>query len=78
MTGRRKYRRGEKHDASPAASDRKSQWPCLLSNIAVAVSPLRNLTGDTNYNVFAEVFTEGLISSLRRRARGFSLQRVAS
>jgi tetratricopeptide (TPR) repeat protein len=36
------------------------------------------LTGDTNHNVFAEVFTEGLVSSLRRRGRGFSVQRVAN
>jgi len=78
MTGRRKHRRREKLHITPPAGDRQSQWPCLLSNIAVAVSPLRNLTGDTNYNVIAEVFTEGLVSSLRRRGRGFSLQRVAS
>jgi TolB-like protein/Tfp pilus assembly protein PilF len=49
-----------------------------LSNIAVAVAPLRNLTADTNHDVFAEVFTEGLVSSLRRRGHGFSLSRVAS
>jgi TolB-like protein len=78
MTGRRRHRHGEKLHTSPSAGDRKSQWPCLLSNIAIAVSPLRNLTGDTNHNVFTEVFTEGLISSLRRRGRGFSLQRVVS
>ena len=57
---------------------RRLPWPCLLSNIAVAVAPLRNLTGDVHQQAFVEAFTDDLVSRLRQHGRGFSLQRVAN
>src|SRR6266480_453884 len=60
--------------AEPSA---KPLWPCLLSSIAVAVTPLRNLTGDPDRQFLSEAFTESLVSHLRRHGRGFSLQRLA-
>lgn len=53
---------------------RTPQWPYLSSSLAVTVSPLRNLTGDTNHQSLAEAFTEELFSNLRRYGRGFQLQ----
>jgi TolB-like protein len=48
------------------------QWPCLLSNIAVAVAPLRNLTGDSEQQCLVEGFTDRLLTDLFRHCRGFS------
>jgi adenylate cyclase len=59
-----------------AAASAGPRWPCLLSNIAVTVAPLRNLTGDADQHCFAEAFTGNLVSELVRRGRGFSLQRI--
>jgi TolB-like protein len=49
----------------------------LLSNIGVAVAPLRNLTGDADQQQRAAALTDELISSLLRHGRGFSLQQIA-
>lgn len=51
-------------------------WPCLSSSIAVAVAPLRNLTGDAEHQDLVQAFTDALISDLRQRGRGFSLHKL--
>jgi DNA-binding SARP family transcriptional activator/TolB-like protein/Tfp pilus assembly protein PilF len=52
-------------------------WPCLLSNIAVAVAPLRNLTGDPEQQYLVEAFTDDLVTDLLRHSRGLSLKPIA-
>ena len=52
----------------------KLQWPCLLSSIAVAVAPLRNLTGDAEQQYLVEAFTDDLVTDLLRCGRGLSLK----
>lgn len=59
-------------------SAESTRWPCLLSSIAVAVAPLRNLTGDANQQYLMEAFTDDLVSNLLRHGRGFSLHRLAN
>jgi DNA-binding SARP family transcriptional activator/TolB-like protein/Tfp pilus assembly protein PilF len=53
------------------------QWPCLLSGIAVAVAPLRNLTGDPEQQYLVEAFTDDLVTDLLRCGRGLSLKPLA-
>lgn len=53
-------------------------WPCLAANISVGVDPLRNLTGDPDWQPHAEAFTETLVSYLLRYGRGLSLQRLTN
>src|SRR5215467_5902654 len=50
------------------------RWPCLLPNIAVAVAPVRNLTGDPAQNYLVEAFTDDLVTDLLRHGRGISLK----
>jgi len=52
----------------------KPQWPCLMPRIAVAVAPLRNLTGDASRQLLAEAFTDDLITDLLRHGRGLTLK----
>jgi DNA-binding SARP family transcriptional activator/TolB-like protein len=52
----------------------KPRWPCLLPNIAVAVAPVRNLTGDPAQNYLVEAFTDDLVTDLLRHGRGLSLR----
>jgi len=52
----------------------KPQWPCLLPSIAVAVAPMRNLTGDPDRQRLVEAFTDDLVTDLLRRSHGFSLK----
>ena len=52
------------------------QWPCLLSSIAVAVAPLRNLTGDPEQQYLVEAFTDDLVTDLLRCGRGLPLGAV--
>jgi len=52
----------------------KPQWPCLLPNIAVAIAPMRNLTGDPDRQCLAEAFTDDLVTDLLRQGRGLSLR----
>lgn len=54
----------------------KPQWPCLLSSIAVAVAPLRNLTGDPDRQYLVEAFTDDLVTDLLQH-RGLSLKPMA-
>ncbi len=53
------------------------QWPCLLPSIAVAVAPLRNLTGDPEQHYLMEAFTDDLVTDLLRHGPGLSLARIA-
>jgi len=64
--------------ASAATREATPGWRCLRSRIAVAVAPLRNLTGDTGQNRLGEVFTQDLISELVEYGRGFSVQRPSA
>lgn len=64
--------------ASAATREATPGWRCLRSRIAVAVAPLRNLTGDTGQNRLGEVFTQDLISELVEYGRGFSVQRSSA
>jgi DNA-binding SARP family transcriptional activator/TolB-like protein len=52
----------------------KPRWPCLLPSIAVAVAPVRNLTGDPDQQYLVEAFTEDLVTDLLRHSRGLSLK----
>jgi DNA-binding SARP family transcriptional activator/TolB-like protein/Tfp pilus assembly protein PilF len=52
------------------------QWPCLLPSIAVAVAPLRNLTGDPAQQYLMEAFTDDLVTDLLRHGPGLSLARI--
>jgi DNA-binding SARP family transcriptional activator len=60
--------------ASPSNGAEKPHWPCLLPNIAVAVAPVRNLTGDPAQNYLVEAFTDDLVTDLLRHGRGLSLK----
>src|SRR5215831_18377672 len=59
-----------------AISGTQPLWPCLSSSIAVVVMPLRNLTGDPDWQSLAEAFTEHLVSHLHRHGRAFSLHQA--
>ena len=48
------------------------RWPCLLPSIAVAVAPLRNLSGDAEQQCVVEGVTDRLVTDLFRHCRGFS------
>ena len=52
----------------------KPQWPCLLPTIAVAIAPMRNLTGDPDRQRLVEAFTDDLVTDLLRQSRGLSLK----
>jgi len=59
--------------AAPSPGTTRLAWPCLLSNIAVAVAPLRNLTGDPEQQYLVEAFTDDLVTDLlRHRPRAFA------
>src|SRR6202022_570357 len=63
--------------AAPSPGTTRLAWPCLLSNIAVAVAPLRNLTGDPEQEYLVEAFTDDLVTDLLRHSRGLSLKPIA-
>ncbi|MGC1890941.1 MAG: BTAD domain-containing putative transcriptional regulator [Stellaceae bacterium] len=58
----------------PTAGSEKPQWPCLLPSIAVAVAPMRNLTGEPDRQRLVEAFTDDLVTDLLRQGRGLSLK----
>ena len=58
----------------PSAGSQKPQWPCLLPSIAVAVAPMRNLTGDPDRQRLVDAFTDDLVTDLLRQGRGLSLK----
>lgn len=69
---------GPRRDPATSAPEGiKLQWPCLLPSIAVAVAPLRNLTGDPEQQYLMEAFTEDLVTDLLRRSPGLMLARIA-
>jgi DNA-binding SARP family transcriptional activator/TolB-like protein len=55
----------------------KLRWPCLLPSIAVAVAPMRNLTGDPGRQYLVEAFTDDLVTDLLRHGRGLLLKPLA-
>jgi TolB-like protein/Tfp pilus assembly protein PilF len=59
---------------APSQGTVKPRWPCLLPNIAVAVAPLRNLTGNPDQQYLVEAFTDDLVTDLLRHGRGLSLK----
>jgi DNA-binding SARP family transcriptional activator/TolB-like protein len=61
----------------PTSGTARLKWPCLLSSIAVAVAPLRNLTGDPEQQYLVEAFTDDLVTDLLRHGRGLSLKPIA-
>jgi DNA-binding SARP family transcriptional activator/TolB-like protein len=61
---------------APTAKPARAQWPCVLPNIAVAVAPMRNLTGDREQQYLVEAFTEDLVTDLLRQGRGLALARL--
>ena len=63
--------------APPTPGTARLKWPCLLSNIAVAVAPLRNLTGDPEQQYLTEAFTDDLVTDLLRHGRGLALKPIA-
>jgi TolB-like protein len=66
--------RGPRRAEPPIQGTNKPRWPCELPNIAVAVAPLRNLTGDPERQYLVEAFTDDLVTDLLRHGRGLSLK----
>jgi DNA-binding SARP family transcriptional activator/TolB-like protein len=56
---------------------RGGAWPWMMPSIAVAVAPVRNLTGDRDQQYLMEAFTDDLVTDLLHRGRGLALARVA-
>ena len=67
-------RRAPRQVGAPSEGTAKPRWPCLLPNIAVAVAPVRNLTGNPDQQYLVEAFTEDLVTDLLRHGRGLSLK----
>jgi len=67
--------RGTQQSGEPGKSP--PQWPCLPPSIAVAVAPLRNLTGETKQQRLVEGFTHRLVTDLFRHCRSFSFAWIA-
>jgi len=65
---------GPRSQDRPTSGAEKPQWPCLLPSIAVAVAPMRNLTGDPDRQRLVEAFTDDLVTDLLRQGRGLSLK----
>ena len=64
--------RGQGTQRSAETEKSRPQWPCLLPSTAVAVTPLRNLTGDPEQQVLVEAFTDRVVTDLFWHCRGFS------
>lgn len=63
--------------AEPAAETSWLRWPCLLPSAAVAVAPVRNLTGDPDQQYLVEAFSEDLMTDLLRHRPGLAVSQVA-
>jgi DNA-binding SARP family transcriptional activator/TolB-like protein/Tfp pilus assembly protein PilF len=74
LTDRSPGRRAPPQVDSPSQDSIKPRWPCLLPNIAVAVAPVRNLTGDPDQQYLMEAFTDDLVTDLLRHGHGLSLK----
>jgi DNA-binding SARP family transcriptional activator/TolB-like protein len=70
-------RRAATGPAAPIAEMARLRWPCLLPSIAVAVAPVRNLTGDPKQQYLVEAFSDDLVTDLLRHGRGLALARIA-
>jgi DNA-binding SARP family transcriptional activator/TolB-like protein/Tfp pilus assembly protein PilF len=66
--------RGSRPIEIPSQGTRNPQWSCVLPSVAVAVSPLRNLTGNPCQTYLVDAFTDDLITDLLRHGRGLSLK----
>jgi DNA-binding SARP family transcriptional activator/TolB-like protein len=62
---------------APLAEMAPLRWPCLLPNIAVAVAPVRNLTGDPEQQYLVDAFSDDLVTDLLHHGRGLALARIA-
>jgi DNA-binding SARP family transcriptional activator/TolB-like protein len=62
----------DRGEAMPGAA--RLHWPCVLSNIAVGVAPLRNLTGDPDRQYLVDAFTDDLVTDLMQYNRGLALK----
>ena len=67
-------RRAPRQVDAPSEGTARPRWPCLLPNIAVAVAPVRNLTGNPDQQYLVEAFTDDLVTDLLRQGRGLSLK----
>jgi adenylate cyclase len=56
----------------------KPRWRCPLPRIAVAVAPLRNLTGDPDRQYLLDAFTDDLVTDLLHGGSGLSFVRVVT
>ena len=70
--------RSSRPQERPTPGSEKPQWPCLLPSIAVAIAPMRNLTGDSDRQRLVEAFTDDLVTDLLRQGRGLSLKPLKS
>lgn len=61
----------------PIAEIARARWSCLLPSIALAVAPLRNLTGDPEQQYLVEAFTDDLVTDLLHHSRSLSLARIS-
>jgi len=78
VTARRSLEsRSVRESGAFAAAAEKPRWPFLLPKIAVAVAPMRNLTGDVGHQILAVAFTEDLVTDLLRHGRGLYLKPLA-
>jgi DNA-binding SARP family transcriptional activator/TolB-like protein len=68
---------GIQRHLAPIVKKAGPEWPCVLPNIAVAVAPVRNLTGDHRQQYLVEAFTDDLVTDLLHHGRGLALARVA-
>jgi DNA-binding SARP family transcriptional activator len=68
---------GSRRVTVPVPRTGQPQWPCLLPHSAVAVAPVRNLTGDPDRQQLVEAFTEDLVTDLLRNSHGLSLKPLA-
>ncbi|HUC71349.1 MAG TPA: BTAD domain-containing putative transcriptional regulator [Stellaceae bacterium] len=71
------FRRGVGNMMTSMQEMSRLQWPCLLPSIAVAVAPLRNLTGDPEQQYLMDAFTDDLVTDLLRHGPGLSLARIS-
>jgi DNA-binding SARP family transcriptional activator/TolB-like protein len=63
--------------ATPTPEMARLRWPCLLPSITVAVTPVRNLTGDSDQQYLMDAFSDDLVTDLLRHGQGLSLARIA-
>jgi DNA-binding SARP family transcriptional activator/TolB-like protein len=63
---------------APIGKKAGPEWPCVLPNIAVAVAPVRNLTGDHRQQYLVEAFSDDLVTDLLHHGRGLALARLAN